>query len=45
LLSEFRVIPSDEYEIKVTNALIADAYSEQQNLVHFRMNQKSKAKC
>ena len=43
LLSEFSVIPSDEYEIKVTNALIADAYSEQQNLVHFRMNQKKQS--
>ena len=43
LLSEFSVIPSDEYEIKVTNALITDAYSEQQNLVHFRMNQKKQS--
>jgi len=43
LLSEFSVIPSDEFEIKVTNALITDAYSEQQNLVHFRMNQKKQS--
>lgn len=43
LLSEFSVIPSDEYDIKVTNALITDAYSEQQNLVHFRMNQKKQS--
>ena len=43
LLSEFGFIPSDQYEIKVTNALITDAYSEQQNLVHFRMNQKKQS--
>ena len=43
LLSEFSVIPSDEFEIKVTNALITDAYSEQRNLVHFRMNQKKQS--
>lgn len=43
LLSEFSFIPSDEFEIKVTNALITDAYSEQQNLVHFRMNQKKQS--
>ena len=43
LLSEFNLVPSDDYEIKVTNALIADAYSEQQNLVHFRMNQKKQS--
>lgn len=43
LLSEFSVIPSDEFVIKVTNALIMDAYSEQQNLVHFRMNQKKQS--
>jgi hypothetical protein len=43
LLSEFSIIDSDEYEIKVTNTLITDAYSEQQNLVHFRMNQKKQS--
>jgi hypothetical protein len=43
LLSEFNLVPSDDYEIKVTNALITDAYSEQQNLVHFRMNQKKQS--
>ncbi len=43
LLSEFKLIPSDDYEIKVTNTLITDAYSEQQNLVHFRMNQKKQS--
>ncbi len=43
LLSEFSVIPSDEFVIKVTNTLIMDAYSEQQNLVHFRMNQKKQS--
>ena len=43
LLSEFSVVASDKFEIKVTNALITDAYSEQQNLVHFRMNQKKQS--
>ena len=43
LLSEFSIIDSDEYEIKVTNTLITDAYSDQQNLVHFRMNQKKQS--
>lgn len=43
LLSEFSIMDSDEYEIKVTNTLITDAYSEQQNLVHFRMNQKKQS--
>ena len=43
LLSEFSLIESDEFEIKITNALITDAYSEQQNLVHFRMNQKKQS--
>ena len=43
LLSEFNLVPSDDYEIKVTNTLITDAYSEQQNLVHFRMNQKKQS--
>ena len=43
LLSEFNLVPRDDYEIKVTNTLITDAYSEQQNLVHFRMNQKKQS--
>ena len=43
LLSEFSIIDSDDYEIKVTNTLITDAYSDQQNLVHFRMNQKKQS--
>lgn len=43
LLSEFSIIDSDEYKIKVTNTLITDAYSDQQNLVHFRMNQKKQS--
>lgn len=43
LLSEFSIIDSDDYEIKVTNTIITDAYSDQQNLVHFRMNQKKQS--
>jgi hypothetical protein len=43
LLSEFNFVPSDDFEIKVINTLITDIYSEQQNLVHFRMNQKKQS--
>lgn len=43
LLSEFSIIDSDDYEIKVTNTIITDVYSDQQNLVHFRMNQKKQS--
>ena len=43
LLSEFSLISSDNLEIKVINTLITDRYSEQQNLVHFRMNKRKQS--
>ena len=43
LLSEFSLISIDNPEIKVINTLITDRYSEQQNLVHFRMNKRKQS--